>query len=94
MKVEIEQKHFNYLMTIVGFDQKIKTDRMMQAASNRTKYDDPDLRTADEVLQRLREASFDSLVESAKLKINIGTENEAANKKKKKKKKAKKKKAR
>ena len=73
MKVEISEKEHDYLRSILGMDDRLKTERLLNAAAARAKeFRDPDADIVRSILEALKLAQFDALMESAMLSMEIG----------------------
>jgi len=73
MKIELTTKEHDYLRTIIGMDQRLKNERLLNAAASKNQhFNDPDMVTVDGILRALVQGQFDDLLEHAILQSDIG----------------------
>ena len=82
MKIELTIKEHVYLRTIIGMDQRLKNERLLNAAASRAgkHFNDPDMDLVDGILRALGNGQLDDLMEQAILQIDIGGLDEAGDK--------------
>ncbi len=65
MIIDITEKQHAYLRTIVGMDLRVKSERMLHAASHNSDYYDPETEIISGLLDRLKEGQLDHLMDVA-----------------------------
>jgi len=75
MQVELTIKEHDYLRTLIGMDQRLKNERLLNAAASRAGkgFSDPDMLLVDGILNALGAGQLDHLIEQATLQIEIGS---------------------
>lgn len=71
--IELTDKEYDYLRTILGMDQRLKNERLLNAAASSSRnFSDPDMMLVDGILNALGEGQLNALIEQATLQIDIG----------------------
>ena len=71
--IELTAKEYDYLRTILGMDQRLKNERLLNAAASSSRnFSDPDMMLVDGILNALGEGQLNALIEQATLQIDIG----------------------
>ena len=71
--IELTAKEYDYLRTILGMDQRLKNERLLNAAASSSRnFSDPDMMLVDGILNAMGEGQLNALIEQATLQIDIG----------------------
>ena len=72
--IELTEKEYDYLRTLVGMDHRLKNERLLNAAASRAGkgFSDPDMLLVDGILNAMGDGQLKALIEQATLQIDIG----------------------
>ena len=74
MNIELTAKEYDYLRTIIGMDQRLKNERLLNAAASSSRnFSDPDMILVDGILDAMVDGQLKDLIEQATLQIEIGS---------------------
>ena len=71
MKIELTGKEYEYLRTIIGMDQRLKNERILNAAASKSRgFSDSDMMVVDGILNALVQGQLEDIIEKATFQIS------------------------